>query len=281
MDIKQVYLEMSEKYRQLLQSVNSLSEGYEKVDKLNLRVEQVETKASKMTEKIITLEETAKSVNDKNASEIERIVELQDDKSKLVYRKLTKRNELIQRNIESMNEKLETLDVEYNSIKNVINLRTESMKEYQTPSTESQRINPTTEFIKVPSCMCNECVVPYKRKELISKVTRGGINDKAFSCNICGERFNVKWLLKTHIEQHTQQKQYPCSKCGKAFVLEWRLQKHMLMHTEDKKIRSCHFFNNGKSCPFEEIGCKFLHKEAPMCKYATRCKYDKCQFRHK
>ena len=63
MDIKQVYLEMSEKYRQLLQSVNSLSEGYEKVDKLNLRVEQVETKASKMTEKIITLEETAKAVS--------------------------------------------------------------------------------------------------------------------------------------------------------------------------------------------------------------------------
>ena len=85
--------------------------------------------------------------------------------------------------------------------------------------------------------MRSECVVPYKLIEVIIKVTRGGINDKAFSYNICGERFNAKWLLETHIEQHTQQKQYPCSKCGKAFVLKWQLKRHMLMHTEDKKIR--------------------------------------------
>ena len=30
------------------------------------------------------------------------------------------------------------------------------------------------------------------------------------------------------------------------------------MHS-DKKVRHCHYFRNNIFCPFEELGCKFLH----------------------
>ena len=42
----------------------------------------------------------------------------------------------------------------------------------------------------------------------------------------------------------------------------------------------CHFFNNGKNCPFEEIGCKFQHTSANRCRYDRKCTIKLCQFQH-
>ena len=41
----------------------------------------------------------------------------------------------------------------------------------------------------------------------------------------------------------------------------------------------CHYFNNDKECPFEEIGCKFKHNISPPCK-SEGCNNLLCQYRH-
>ena len=46
------------------------------------------------------------------------------------------------------------------------------------------------------------------------------------------------------------------------------------------KISYCHFFNNGKVCQFEKLGCKFKHEVSPNCRYGQQCKKELCGFRH-
>ena len=42
----------------------------------------------------------------------------------------------------------------------------------------------------------------------------------------------------------------------------------------------CQYFNNSKSCPYEEIGCQFKHAVADNCKYDRKCKFKLCQYKH-
>ena len=42
---------------------------------------------------------------------------------------------------------------------------------------------------------------------------------------------------------------------------------------------SATFFNNGKVCPFVDIGCKFQHQVSTLCKF-QRCKNNVCQYGH-
>ena len=70
---------------------------------------------------------------------------------------------------------------------------------------------------------------------------------------------------------------YKCEVCEKEFYLEWRYKKHKTVHTEDGKY--CHYYNNGKTCPYEEIGCMYLHAEAQLCLFKP-CRNSMCQFRH-
>ena len=51
------------------------------------------------------------------------------------------------------------------------------------------------------------------------------------------------------------------------------------MHSDDK-TRKCHFFNNNKPCPYEEVGCKFLHETSEACYYKDKCNNPLCQFQH-
>ena len=77
---------------------------------------------------------------------------------------------------------------------------------------------------------------------------------------------------------HQNAKVFICSICGKDFYTKWRLEKHVVCHSEMGKF--CHYFNNGKTCPFYELGCKFRHEEAENCSYDKKCKLRLCQFKH-
>ena len=75
---------------------------------------------------------------------------------------------------------------------------------------------------------------------------------------MCGEGFIRTADFENHMtDKHDVEKTFKCEVCDKTFFLEWRMEKHRVMHTE--KIKSCHFFLSKKPCPFEKIGCKFLH----------------------
>ena len=56
------------------------------------------------------------------------------------------------------------------------------------------------------------------------------------------------------------------------------MNKHMESHNEETKF--CHYYNNGKICPYEEIGCKFKHKESTDCRFDRSCRFALCQFKH-
>ena len=51
------------------------------------------------------------------------------------------------------------------------------------------------------------------------------------------------------------------------------------MHTESR-IRACHYYNNNKHCPFEDLGCMFAHKLSEIFKYGKHCKIRLCSFQH-
>ena len=78
---------------------------------------------------------------------------------------------------------------------------------------------------------------------------------------------------------HQSEKVYKCDKCNKTFHLEWRLKRHKRIH-DFSVSRNCHYYNNEMHCPFEEIGCKFYHKQSVECYYGVKCHIKLCQYRH-
>ena len=86
------------------------------------------------------------------------------------------------------------------------------------------------------------------------------------------------WLGRKGTNNKNHQ-EFKCNICKKGFVLKWRLQKHMKIHN-NKNCQPCHYFNNGKMCPFEELGCKFLHINSKLCRFGQECDNKMCPFRH-
>ena len=101
---------------------------------------------------------------------------------------------------------------------------------------------------------------------------------KPKACKECGKSFIKNHQLEKHLEDHAKVKNKKCDVCGKLFFLEWRLQKHLSVHTGEAKY--CHFFNNQKDCPYQDIGCKFLHQQSGKCKFSRSCSNNLCQFEH-
>ena len=275
MDSEEKYRDLLKKYNELAAAIRIIQANDKEINKLILRVERVETKAAKNNEEVTTLKESFKASDKNHAAKIDIFAEMQEDKTKLVYKRLTKINKTLRTEIDNVTEKIKSLDEEYRSVKKFINSRTEENQERQINPDDLPDKNIQNEYTQQGHiCDCHDCSISPKPGQILKYANRN------YSCNICGEMFNVKWLLENHVKQHTSQTQYPCNVCGKIFYLKWRLKKHMSVHKSDVQIRSCHFYNNGKECPFAELGCKYLHQKAPMCKYQTKCKFDKCQFRH-
>ena len=79
-------------------------------------------------------------------------------------------------------------------------------------------------------------------------------------CHLCNKPFTKNSDLEIHLmEIHGVEKKFSCEVCEKEFVLEWRFKKHITMHTATG-IKPCRFYNNKTKCPYEDIGCMFLHK---------------------
>jgi hypothetical protein len=53
----------------------------------------------------------------------------------------------------------------------------------------------------------------------------------------------------------------------------------MDIHTNTNE-KKCHYFNNFKTCSFEEFGCKFLHERSDEFNFLDKCKNKLCQFQH-
>ena len=53
----------------------------------------------------------------------------------------------------------------------------------------------------------------------------------------------------------------------------------MALHKPNNR-RKCHYFNNGKECPYAEVGCMFVHDFSEECKHGSKCTRQLCQFQH-
>ena len=105
--------------------------------------------------------------------------------------------------------------------------------------------------------------------------------DQEKECRICKQTFSKNSELEVHMNKsHSDSTQFKCEVCGKAFVLKWRLDKHKDIHNKEVNIKHCHYYNNEKECPFENIGCMFRHTESKECKYRRSCKIKLCQYKH-
>ena len=113
----------------------------------------------------------------------------------------------------------------------------------------------------------NEEIKELKFKMTTLDVLRNGNTERVIrskSCSFCEQTFVKNCDLEIHLKEvHDVQKKFKCTVCNKDFVLDWRHKKHMKMHNDDVKF--CHFYNNNNKCPYEDIGCMFLHEMAEPC----------------
>ena len=104
------------------------------------------------------------------------------------------------------------------------------------------------------------------------------MHPKTYECEICDKTFTESWKMEEHLEHHGNERPFKCSICEKGFYMKWRMEKHTSDHRVD--IKSCHYFNNDKPCPYDKVGCKFKHETAPECRFNLKCTFNLCQFTH-
>ena len=129
------------------------------------------------------------------------------------------------------------------------------------------------------SLKCRKCETPAESEKELKKHIKEKHPVK-LKCKVCEEAFEKNSDLELHLKNmHGEKENHECDQCGKTFVLEWRLKKHMGIHYS-AEIKGCHYFNNAKKCPYENIGCMFSHHLSGLCKYDKFCKNKLCSFQH-
>ena len=101
---------------------------------------------------------------------------------------------------------------------------------------------------------------------------------KKSKCAQCNEVFSESWKMEKHMKTHASVEVFKCTICDKDFYTKWRMDKLIADHGEVKKY--CHYFNNNKFCPYEEIGCKFEPEDSEICRYDQNCNFKLCQCKH-
>ena len=127
--------------------------------------------------------------------------------------------------------------------------------------------------------ICEECGEVFNSKSELKTHIRSS-HPKHINCNQCDLSFSESWMLENHMGTHNLIKDHRCDVCGKGFYFKWRFMQHVKTHS-CQNVKTCHYFNNRKDCPFEEVGCKFKHVNSPECNNKSNCSRKLCPFQHK
>ena len=143
-----------------------------------------------------------------------------------------------------------------------------------------ERLETQKKFIKTNtiSIKCEECRQIFKTRADLKSHVRSS-HPKHITCNQCELSFTESWQLEMHLKTHNAVKEFKCDECGKEFYLKWRFSQHIKTH-KCPKVKHCHYFNNNKVCPYEEVGCKFKHTKSSQCRNKNNCKTKLCAFQH-
>ena len=127
--------------------------------------------------------------------------------------------------------------------------------------------------------ICKICEKTFKlKKDLLLHVKNE--HPREIKCKTCDDIFTKSSDLELHIKQtHNPETIFSCEDCDKTFIFKFRLRKHQESH-RSKDTKNCHYFNNKKHCPFEEIGCMFAHVLSEFCFFDKKCKNELCSFQH-
>ena len=222
---------------------------------MSTRVEELNAKFEKLERKIVE-HEARLDVNEHYVSETE-------DKIN------TKSKELEDKVVLFNNEMVaETKTDRNNHEKEIISLR----KQLESVSTKIVKIDKDIVILDEQSKKVNESM---------KKVTlKPKHKEHQLTCDHCDEKFQSHNSLEMHLENLHMTKQFKCNKCEILFHTKWRLIKHNQIHQATTKKRNCHYFNAGQNCPFERLGCKFVHQYSENCKLGLNCRFHMCHFKH-
>lgn len=163
----------------------------------------------------------------------------------------------------------------------IINLKEEIKKNQLSQSNKSKETVKIDQKDLKKTLKCDKCNLIVQNKKVLKDHMRTAHEKrKEIICDICSKTVFENWEIEVHSKEHNKLHKFNCTKCNKTFLLEWRLKKHLENHSDSKKI-FCHYFNNKKPCPFEEIGCMFTHEKSKLCRNDIACERILCQFRHK
>ena len=115
-------------------------------------------------------------------------------------------------------------------------------------------------------------------KEINERKVR--LKNSSKKCDHCDQIFDKQSDLENHMTDIGIEENHKCTQCESVFLTKWRLKKHEKIHCTTKRRRNCHYFNSGKSCPYEKLGCKFKHCYSEPCNFGQSCRFTMCQFKH-
>ena len=139
--------------------------------------------------------------------------------------------------------------------------------------------NEADENISQKIILCKKCDETFRSGKDLKRHNKLNHTLPQIKCNSCEKVFHKNCDLESHPEKEHKVEKFECEKCDKTFVLKWRLIKHQKIHN-GQNIKKCHYFNNQKICPFEQIGCKFLHLPAGECENSDLCTLKLCLSKH-
>ena len=108
-----------------------------------------------------------------------------------------------------------------------------------------------------------------------------------WTCDYCDYSTSNERTLSYHEHAVHKQNNFKCSKCNIFFPNQESLTTHSKLHqkfryeyTQEERSRNgyCSFWNNSV-CNFGEQ-CKFMHENAPYCRFQINCYRKNCPFYH-
>ena len=178
--------------------------------------------------------------------------------------------------IKNLKEKLKEVDI----VKKIVAELEETIKRM---NNEKEIDQANKENVSGNKFKCKKCDKLFESNRNLKKHIVNTHPTK-IQCTYCEKTFDKNVDFESHVNlYHQQASRYNCDHCEKKFVLKWRLKKHQSMHLVQTSaiLKFCHYFNNDKLCPYQEIGCMFRHEQADQCKYEKICSNNLCQFKHK
>ena len=136
---------------------------------------------------------------------------------------------------------------------------------------------------------CRECLFKASTaQEVDDHVKRR--HKKEYRCGMCDFVNEVQEEISEHEKEFHKIKNFNCSVCEKTFKFSNELKQHSseahgrasrkTYSYEDRRSNGyCRFWNHS-TCKFGQF-CKFVHDEAPHCKFQDRCRAKPaCQYFH-